>query len=135
MREVSRDDLVPMDLQSDRDVSIDGEEVVDEHHVVLARGYQEPTVSGKLNSEDFSTVPALVLLQQNQRLEGPINAIALIHRKALILPNSQQLAIRTERCTLNRPLEVELPNHKIPMQVEQRGMSGEVNSDDECLIG
>ncbi len=37
MREIGGDDFVAVDFESDGDVSVDGEEVVDEDNVVLSR--------------------------------------------------------------------------------------------------
>lgn len=65
MREVCGDDLEAVCFESNRYVAVDGEEIVNEDYVILARAHQEPAIPRKLKSEYSRTVSALILLQEH----------------------------------------------------------------------
>jgi hypothetical protein len=80
-------------------------------------------------------VSALILLQQHQWLECPVDTVAFIHRKALVLPDRQQPSILAESDALDRSFEVKLPHHEIPVQIKQNRVSSIVDDDEQGLIG
>ena len=80
-------------------------------------------------------MPALVLLQQNQRLEGSVHSTTLIYCKSLVLTNRQQSSVGTEGSASNWAFEVELPHHEIAVQIEERCVASEIYRDEEGVIG
>jgi hypothetical protein len=63
MRKISGNNLISVGFEGDRNVSINRKQVVNEYNVVFSRCDQEPTIPGKLNSQDSSTVSALILFE------------------------------------------------------------------------
>ena len=124
-----------MGLEGDGDIPVDREEIINEDNIVLTRRYQEPAIPREIYTRDPSAVPALVLLQQNQRLEGSVHSTTLIDCKSLVLANRQQSSVGTEGSAFNWAFEVELPHHEIAVQIEERRMSSEIYRDEKGVIG
>ncbi len=82
-----------------------------------------------------TTVPALVLLQQNQRLEGFVHFTTLIDCKSLVLTNRKQSSVGTEGKAFNQAFEVELPHHEAAVKIEERRMTSEIYREKKGVIG
>jgi hypothetical protein len=111
---VHADDLVSVYLETDSDVSLHWEQVVNVDDIVLASGQEESIVGGESDGCYVGGVTVLVLLYQHEWLKCAIQAWGSVDYKAEVLGDGKELPVWAELGSNHNALKVKLSNGEVP---------------------